>query len=90
MKEGTLHKTETGWIIRYDQVIHTPVGTHDYKVVIKEVDLEVHSDHNLWLLIFGKDGLPVCFEIESSLEQTARDVARLKACYEFTTVYSQD
>ena len=96
MQDGTLHKTEAGWVVKYDQVIYTPVGNHDYKVTRQCTELPIHPEHFMWLKIFGEEGLPVCFEVETIAHGYTEwdimdmDVARLKACGPDTHEYTQD
>ena len=96
MQDGTLHKTENGWVVAYDQIAYTPVGDHDYKVTRKGTTLPTHPDHNLWLKVFGEEGAPVCFEVDTIAAGTSEwdvmdaDVAHLKACGPDTHVYTQD
>lgn len=96
MQEGTLHKTETGWIVSYDQIIYTPVGNHDYKVSRQGATLPTHPYHHLWLKIFGEEGMPVCFVVNTIAAGTSEwdvvdtDVAYLTACEPTNRVYTQD
>lgn len=96
MQEGTLHKTEAGWVVKYDQVIYTPVGNHDYKVTRKSAHISIHPEHTMWLKMFAEENLPVCFEIETVANGTSEfdvmdtDIARLKACGPDTHEYTQD
>jgi hypothetical protein len=43
-----------------------------------------HNDHNLWLLIHGKENMDMCFVLDEN------NNAILKACYPDTREYVQD
>jgi len=96
MQEGTLHKTDSGWIVKYDQIVYTPMGNHDYKVTRRNAELPTHPNHHLWLKIFGEEDLPVCFNVDTIAtgqwedEVIDTDVAVLIACKEFHQQYTQD
>lgn len=96
MQEGTLHKTEAGWVVKYDQVVYTPVGNNDYKVTRQEATIPTHKQHTMWLKMFGEEGRPVCFRVDTVAEGTSEydimdvDVAILTACEPITYNYVQD
>lgn len=97
MQDGTLHKTEKGWIVRYDQQVHTKLeDTDEYKISLREAELPTHPDHNMWLKMFGEDGMKVCYEVttiaigESETDVMDADVAVLKSCFPDTREYVQD
>lgn len=83
MTQGQLRKTETGWVVEYDQIVYTPIGDHDYKVTRRGATIPTHPTHTLWLKMFGKDGMGVEFEVNTIAEGTSEfdvmdiDVAKL-------------
>jgi hypothetical protein len=97
MQDGTLHKTENGWIVRYSQQIHTKTqDNNEYRISLRDAELTTHPEHNMWLKIFGQDGMKVCYEVktiaigESELDVMDADVAVLKSCFPDTKEYAQD
>ena len=48
-----------------------------------------HPDHTMWLKIFGKENMEVCFVIDDS-NTAYYNIAILKACFPDTREYVQD
>jgi hypothetical protein len=97
MQTGILQLTQDrGWIIKYEQMIHTLVGKHDYKVSRKESEIGIHPKHNLWLIVHAKHGANACFEVETiatgsnEFHVLDTDVAVLKQCDTVVITNPQD
>jgi hypothetical protein len=96
MIDGILNKSEDTWIVKHNKLVHTLVGNHDYRVTLEDSYLDVHPEHIMWLKVFGKEGLKVCFEVETiskgenEFDIMDTDVAKLKACFPDMHEYVQD
>lgn len=96
MIEGVLCKTQKGWVVKHNRMVHTPVGNHDYKVTLEDSYIDTHPDHHMWLKMFGEQDMQVCFEVETIAIGTDEhdvmdaDVAKLKSCVPSYKEYAQD
>jgi len=96
MIQGILSKSNDNWVVKHSKLVHTLLGTHDYKVTLEDAYLDTHPEHVMWLKVFGKEGMNVCFEIETIAKGENEwdivdiDVAKLKACFPDTHEYVQD
>ena len=82
MQQGQLHQKDGKWFVKHDRIVHTPVGTHDYKVHLQDNYLPIHPEHRLWIRMFAEEGREVNFKVETIAEGTSEfdvmdvDVAR--------------
>jgi hypothetical protein len=65
MTTGQFHNLNGEWVVKYDKVVHTPIGNHDYKVTLQEDHIKIHPEHKLWVMIFAQEGKQVQFEKQS-------------------------
>jgi hypothetical protein len=66
--KGQLKLVNGTWVIRYEKMIHTLVGNHDYKTVTTSQDIDLHP-YDYHQFIEGiDDGKEVEFKIVSLLE----------------------
>lgn len=72
MITGRFHNLNNEWILKYDRVVHTPIGNHDYMVKLQEDHIKIHPEHKLWVMIFAEEGKQVEFE-KQSLKQGDED-----------------
>jgi hypothetical protein len=79
---GKLHKKDDNtWVV---------ISTESTK------EMPTHPEHKLWIKMFGKDGLDVCFKVETIADGTSEfdimdvDVAKLTSCSPDIRTYTQD
>ena len=81
MIDGVLKKSQKGWTVQCES---------------NKKELVTHPEHNMWLKVFAKEDMKVCFEVETiatganEFDVLDMDVARLKACFPDQRTYSQD
>jgi hypothetical protein len=70
-QQGQLHQKNGKWVVKYNQIVHTQVGTHDYRVSLQDAYLPIHPEHKLWVIMFAEEGRIVNFEVQTIAEGTS-------------------
>lgn len=71
MQQGQLHQKDGKWVVKYNHIVHTPMGNHDYKVTMQDLHLPIHPEHKLWVMVFAEEGREVDFEVQTIAEGTS-------------------
>jgi len=87
MKEGILKFIENEWVVQYDEIVTTPTEDGWIKVNRISTNMAIHTEHSMWLKMFAKEGMEVCFT-SAVFENVTKAI--LKACGPDTHEYVQD